>query len=55
MKHIDMSFEAISRRIRLAGELRDLSVALSKAKAITPERALEIKERRKKERASSQK
>ena len=48
-----MSSEAITRRLRLASELRDLSLSLMKSKSITSEQAAELRERRKKERAEN--
>lgn len=51
MKQVDMSSAAITRRLRLASELRDLSISLAKAKPISAERAAEIKDLRRKERS----
>lgn len=45
-----MSSEAITRRLRMASKLRDLSLSLMKAKSLTSEEAKELKDRRKKER-----
>ena len=45
-----MSSEAISRRLRMASKLRDLSLSLSKAKPLTAEEAKELRDLRKKER-----
>ena len=51
MKQVDMSPEAITKRLRMASELRDLSIALKKANPISEERAAELKRLRRKERA----
>ena len=50
MKQVDMTSEAISRRLRMASKLRDLSLSLSKAKPLTAEEAQELRDLRKKER-----
>ena len=50
MKEVDMSSEAITRRLRMASQLRDLSLSLMKAKPLTAEEARELRDRRKKER-----
>lgn len=49
MKKIDMSSEAITRRLRQASELRDLSLSLMRSKPLTAEEAVELRKKRKKE------
>ncbi len=51
MKQVDMSPEAITKRLRLASDLRDLSISLAKAKPISAERAIELKDQRRRERS----
>ncbi len=43
MKKIDMSGEAITRRLRQTDQLRELSLSLMKAKKISDEKKAEIK------------
>ena len=45
MKKIDMSSEAIARRLRQTDQLRKLSLALMKAKPISKSRAAELRAR----------
>ena len=49
MKEIDMSPEAITRRLRQASELRDLSLSLMNAKLLTKEEAEALRAKRKME------
>lgn len=49
MKEIDMSSEAITRRLRQASELRDLSLSLMNAKLLTKEEAEALRAKRKME------
>ena len=49
MKEIDMSSEAITRRLRQASELRDLSLSLMNAKLLTKEEADALRAKRKME------
>ena len=49
MKEIDMSPEAITRRLRQASELRDLSLSLMNAKLLTKEEADALRAKRKME------
>ena len=49
-----MSSKAITRRLRQASELRDLSLSLMKSKALTAEKAAELRKKRKDERAEIQ-
>jgi hypothetical protein len=51
MKKVDMSSEAITRRLRQASQLRDLSLSLMKARHLTEEEAAELRKRRRAERA----
>jgi len=39
MKHVDMSSEAVTRRLRRSSDLRDLCVALMKAKRLGDKKA----------------
>jgi hypothetical protein len=45
MKKVDMSSEAITKRLRRTDQLRELSLSLMKAKRISDEKANEIKSR----------
>lgn len=49
MKKIDMSSEAITRRLRQVDQLRTLSLSLIKAKKESDERAFEEKQNKNKE------
>ena len=46
MKKIDMSSEAITRRLRQTDQLRELSLSLMKAKKVSPERLKELQQAR---------
>jgi len=50
MKEVDMSSEAIARRLRQVSELRDLCLALMKSKPISAERASHLRRMSQKER-----
>lgn len=54
MKEIDMSSEAITRRLLQASELRDLGNALKKSRPISPEEAAELRKRNKAKRTEGQ-
>ncbi len=45
MKKVDMSSEAITRRLRQVDQLRELSLSLMKAKKISDEKAEKNKQR----------
>ena len=45
MKKVDMSSEAITRRLRQVDQLRELSLSLMKAKRLSDEKAKEEKEK----------
>jgi len=47
-----MSSEAITRRLRQASQLRDLSLSLMKAKRLTKQEAEELRAKRRGERSS---
>jgi hypothetical protein len=49
MKKVDMSSEAITRRLRQVDQLRELSLSLMKAKKMSDEKAREEKEKAAKE------
>jgi hypothetical protein len=49
MKEVDMSSEAITRRLQQVSELRDLCLSLKKASPITAERAAELRRKSQKE------
>lgn len=46
MKKVDMSSEAITRRLRQTEQLRKLSISLMKAKPITEAEAIQLREAR---------
>ncbi|HEV7645041.1 MAG TPA: hypothetical protein VGO50_13935 [Pyrinomonadaceae bacterium] len=46
MKKIDMSSEAITRRIKQTDQLREVSLSLMKAKKLTPEESMALKAKR---------
>jgi len=46
MKKIDMSPEAITRRIKQTDQLREVSLSLMKARKLTPEEAEALKKKR---------
>jgi len=54
MKEVDMSSEAITRRLQQVSELRDLCLSLKKAKPITTERATELRRKNRKERVEKE-
>ena len=51
MKKIDMSSEAITRRLRQTEQLRKLSLSLMKARVLTDAEAVELRKRNREERA----
>jgi hypothetical protein len=55
MKKIDMSSEAITRRIKQADQLREVSLSLMKARKLTAEELEEMKSKPKKKSSDSSK
>lgn len=53
MKKIDMSSQAITRRLRQTDQLRELSLSLMKAKKISPERLKELQQAKAQKQAAS--
>ncbi len=51
MKTIDMSSEAITRRLRQTEQLRKLSLSLMKARILTDDEAVELRKKNREERA----
>jgi hypothetical protein len=49
MKKVDMSGEAITRRLRQVDQLRELSLSLMKAKKVSDEKAEKLKQQSAKE------
>lgn len=50
MKKVDMSSEAITRRLRQTEQLRKLSLSLMKAKILTEDEAAELRRKNREER-----
>jgi len=50
MKKVDMSSEAISRRLRQTDQFRKLSLSLAKARVLTAEEAVELRKKNREER-----
>lgn len=51
MKKIDMSSDAITRRLRQTEQLRKLSLSLMKAKVLTADEAVELRKKNREQRA----
>ena len=49
MKEVDMSSDAITRRLRQVSELRDLCLSLMQTKPITTKQAAELRKKSRKE------
>lgn len=52
MKKVDMSSDAITRRLRQTEQLRKLSLSLMRAKILTDSEAVELRKRNRDDRAS---